>query len=492
MKRLVATALIALFLTSASAHAQPPSFEDLIEDLLPTVVNVSSTVKLSDEIQSPVPQLPPGSPFEDFFKDFFDQYGGSAPMLPENQSSLGSGFVIDADKGLIVTNHHVIKNAEEIKVILHDDTSLSAELVGSDEKTDLALLRVKTDRKLAAAKWGNSDEAKIGSWVLAIGNPFGLGGTITAGIVSARQRDIGAGAYDDFIQTDASINRGNSGGPMFNTKGEVIGINTAIFSPSGGSVGIGFATPSNLARPVIEQLEKYGTTRRGWLGVRIQEVTAEIAEGLGLKESRGALVSSVTQDGPAAKAGVQTGDVILSFNGRDITAMRHLPRIVAETPVGTRTPLVIWRKGSQKTLQVTLGELEKAEEEGLMAQSQTADGPQAPGGRTTKVEALDLSVAVLDEKRRQFFNIDPSLKGVVITEVIRNGTAAQRGLMPGDVIIELDQKEVTTPDQVLQRLEQAQARGLKSVLLFVARDNDRRFVALKIKEPKKGGKGKKD
>jgi len=328
----------------ASAHAAPDGFADLADKLQPAVVNISTTQTVKPEQHSEsttpeLPQFPPGSPFEEFFKDFFNRNNPHGGTGSQNQAeahkatSLGSGFIIDAT-GYVVTNNHVIADADSITVILHDDTNLKAELVGRDTKTDIAVLKVKTDKPLTAVAWGDSDKSRVGDWVLAIGNPFGLGGTVTAGILSARQRDINSGPYDDFLQTDASINRGNSGGPMFNMDGEVIGINTAIYSPSGGSIGIGFAIPSSLAHEVVSELiqEPDHAVHRGWLGVRIQAVTDEIAESLGLDKAHGALVASVSDNGPAQNAGIQPGDVILTFDGKTVEDMRHLPRLVAETP----------------------------------------------------------------------------------------------------------------------------------------------------------------
>ena len=334
---------------AAQAGTAPNSFADLAERLLPTVVNIATTQTVESNR---------GEEFEEFFKEFFERRGGQPPPQEKRRASaLGSGFIIDAS-GYIVTNHHVIADADEITVRLHDDTLLEAELVGSDEKTDLALLKVKSDEPLPATSWGVSEKTRIGDWVVAIGNPFGLGGTVTAGIVSARQRDINSGPYDDFIQTDAAINRGNSGGPMFNLDGDVIGVNTAIFSPSGGSIGIGFAIPSDIAKNIVAQLREHGEVRRGWLGVRIQTVTEELAEGLRLDGAYGALVASVTEGGPAEKAGIAGGDVILQFNGRTVPDMRKLPRMVAETPIGREVDVVVWRKGAEIVVKVVLGELD--------------------------------------------------------------------------------------------------------------------------------------
>jgi len=499
MKKTIASisiAVLSLALSATPLHmaradvpaAAIPGFENLAEALLPTVVNVSTTTKIDEGKAQELPQmpeLPPGSPFEDFFKDFYDQYknnNNNQPDRDEKVSALGSGFVIDAEKGYIVTNNHVIKDADEIKIILHDDTTLDAKLIGTDEKTDVAVLQVKSDKPLVAAKFGDSDTAKVGSWVLAIGNPFGLGGTVTAGIVSARQRDINAGPYDDFIQTDASINRGNSGGPMFNMKGDVIGMNTAIFSPTGGSVGIGFAVPSNIVKNVVDQLVKYGKTKRGWLGVRIQEVTPEIADSLGLGKPRGALVSSVTKDGPSAKAGIEAGDVILSFNGHDIDQMRKLPRMVAETEVGTKTPVVIWHKNAEKSVSVDLGQLEKAEESGLIDDKADAEKKSENPVKSTELADLGLSLATLNDSLRDKYGIAKTTTGVLVTAVAKNGAAEDKGVQEGDVIVTIDQQDVNAPQELADKIAAAKKAGRGSVLLFIERKDERRFVAIKLKK----------
>ncbi|HEX6979812.1 MAG TPA: DegQ family serine endoprotease [Alphaproteobacteria bacterium] len=455
-----------------------PSFADLAERLLPAVVNISTTQTIRpdrNQRRGPdIPQFPPGSPFEEFFKEFFDRQRPDA--LPRRAQSLGSGFIID-EAGYIVTNNHVIADADEIKVILQDNTQLSAKLVGRDAKTDLALLKVESEKPLPFVKFGNSDEARVGDWVIAIGNPFGLGGSVTAGIISARQRDINAGPYDDFIQTDASINRGNSGGPMFNLAGEVIGINTAIYSPSGGSVGIGFAIPSALAKPVIDQLRQFGKARRGWLGVNIQTVTDEIAESLGLDKPKGALVARVTEKGPAEDAKIQPGDVILKFDGREVTEMRRLPRIVAETPVGKTVPVVIWRKGKEMTVQVKVGELEDTEQ---MA-SASPGGDQGPAGRSAAtVETLGMSLAAITPDLRERYEINEKTKGVVITSVDDGSPAAERGLRPGDVIVEVNQEAVSSPQQVVTKVKEAKSQGRRGVLVMVDRQGEQRFVGLSV------------
>ena len=479
----------------------PATFADIAHDLLPAVVNISSTQKMEEDTGKqgegqgegqlpgmedvPMPQFPPGSPFEDFFEEFLNRRGGEGgglggePAIPP--ASLGSGFVIDAEKGYVVTNNHVVKDADEVRVTFTDDSTLEAKIIGKDEKMDLAVLQVPVEgKKLTAVKFGDSDKMRVGDWVLAIGNPFGLGGTVTAGIVSAQQRNINAGPYDDFIQTDASINRGNSGGPMFDLQGEVIGINTAIFSPSGGSVGIGFAIPSNLAKSVVGQLIEYGKTRRGWIGVRIQSVTEEIAQSLGLPQSHGALVASVTPDGPAEKTKLKTGDVITEFDGKTVNAMRNLPRIVAETPIDKTVELKFWRDGKEQTAKIKVGELEKAEEAGLL--DDEPDAPKAPAGDTgTGIEEMGFTVGSLSEQTRKQFNVPEDVNGVVVTKVDGKGEAAKKGLSVGDVIVEVAQEPTDTP----QKAKDAVAKAKKEnpdvpVLLLVNREGDVRFVALKF------------
>jgi len=462
---------------TAQARPAPAGFADLAERLLPSVVNISTTqVRQTAETMPEMPQFPPGSPFEDFFREFFERQRRDGQ--PRRQTSLGSGFIIDAS-GYIVTNNHVIEGADEIRVTFHDDSSLKAEIVGRDPKTDMALLKVKPSSKLQAVSWGDSDELRVGDWVMAIGNPFGFGGTVTAGIVSARQRDINAGPYDDFIQTDASINRGNSGGPLFNMDGEVIGINTAIISPSGGSIGIGFAVPASLASPVIEQLQEFGKTRRGWLGVRIQTVTDEIAESLGLDKPSGALVASVSDGGPASKAGIKQGDVILRLGGKAVEEMRKLPRLVAETPIGEDVDVVVWRDGKEKTMRVKVGELEEAEEAQQAKATQEGSGSGKVSGL---VKALGLNLSTITEDLRARYSIEDGVNGVVVTEVDENSAASEKGVRAGDVIVEAGQKEVTRPEEVREKVEAARKSGRKSILLLVQRSGDLRFLALRIGE----------
>jgi serine protease Do len=465
--------------TPALARPAPDSFADLAARLLPAVVNISTMQTLPNRGDQSgrgpeLPQFPPGSPFEKFFKDFLDKNrpGGEPQALPRHATSLGSGFIIDPS-GLVVTNNHVVADADQITVTMQDDTSFKAEVVGKDSKTDLALLRIKSPKPLPFVKFGDSDKARVGDWVLAIGNPFGLGGTVTAGILSARAREINSGPYDDFLQTDAAINRGNSGGPMFDMDGKVIGINTAIFSPSGGSIGIGFAIPSNEARPIIEQLQKYGHARRGWLGVNIQSVTDEIAESLGLDKPKGALIASVHDGGPAQKAGIQPGDVVLTFDGKPVIDMRHLPRIVAETPIDKVVKVTVWRKRKELTLKVKVGELKDTVE-------QTAAMPKQVAPPSTTVEPLGLSVAGLTPDLRERYQLAEDSAGVVVTDVAKNGPAAEKGMRPGDVITEVAQEEVRTPADVIKKVNAATKAGRKSVLLLVDRQGDLRFYALKL------------
>ena len=464
---------LALMAVSGAADAKtaPDSFADLAQELLPSVVNISTTQVIEGRAGMKLPKLPPGSPFEDFFKEFFDH--NQPEQHSRRATSLGSGFIVGAE-GYVVTNNHVIQDAEEITVILHDNTRLKAELVGRDKKTDIAVLKVKPKSKLTVVKFGDSDSARVGDWVMAIGNPFGLGGTVTAGIISARGRDINAGPYDDFIQTDASINRGNSGGPMFNLKGRVIGINTAIFSPSGGSVGIGFAIPSSVAGPVIKQLVKHGQVRRGWLGVHIQAVTEEIAETLGLKEASGALVASVIPDGPAEKAKMKAGDIILKFDGREVSKMRRLPRMVADTEVGKSVDILVWRGNEKVTLKA------KVEELGETSAEVAAKTPGSRKGSESTIDALGLRLSSITAKLKSKYSLDKDLKGAVVTKVTESGPAAEKGIRPGDVIVEISQQEVTEPADIEKKVAEAEKAGRKSVLLLLEGQGGLRFVAIRI------------
>lgn len=468
--------LLALALTlpcTAFARTAPDSFADLAARLLPSVVNVSTTQVVEGNPGIELPQLPPGSPFEEFFKEFMER---NQPKQQQKRraTSLGSGFFID-DKGHVVTNNHVIQDADEVTVILHDDTRLEAKVIGRDAKTDIAVLKVEPHGKLAPVKFGDSDAIRVGDWVVAIGNPFGFGGTVTAGIISARGRDINAGPYDDFLQTDASINRGNSGGPMFDLDGEVIGINTAIFSPSGGSVGIGFAIPSNSAQSVIQQLIEHGQVRRGWLGVRIQAVTEEIADALGLKEAAGALVAGVIPGGPAEKAKLKDGDVIVEFDGKAIGPMRRLPRLVADTEVGKTVPIKVWRDGRELSMKVEVGALEESEEKTAAAKPE----PAAPAAGET-IAALGLAVTAIDQRSRERFELEADARGLVVTSVDPNGPASDQGVRVGDRIVEVAQEPVSTPSQLSAKIKAAQSAGRKVILLLVDGENGMRFVAIKL------------
>ena len=464
----IKTFVIFFAVNVSHAKSAPDSFADLAEKLSPSVVNISTTTVIEDKSRQ-MPSFPPGSPFEDFFKQF-DNPGGKK----RKAQSLGSGFIVDKT-GYIITNNHVIDNAEKIMVILYDDTSFEAKVVGKDPKTDVALLKINPKKiKLKAVEFGNSNDLRVGDWVMAIGNPFGFGGTVTAGIVSARGRNL-SGSYDDYIQTDASINRGNSGGPLFDMKGNVVGINTAIFSQSGGSVGIGFAVSSNLAKQVTDQLKQYGRTKRGWLGVLIQEISQEIADSLGMKSVRGALVSSATEGGPAEKAGVKTGDVILKFNNIEIGSMKELPKVVAGTPVGKSVPLVILRNGKEIVLNVTLGELELAEKENLIGKSSNLSG------ETKEYDKLGFVAEELNSKNKSKFNLKNIDNGVVITSVKDDSPAQAAGLVPGMVIVRVGQVEVNSLDVIDQSLQNAIKQKRKALLFLVKVENGTRFVAIELK-----------
>jgi len=482
--RPVAAALIAVSITllppaAMPARAQgPASVADLAEKLLGTVVNISTTQKVTDDrSRSQGPRAPEGSPFQEFFDELFPERrdeGGENERGPRSAQSQGSGFVIDAS-GLIVTNNHVIADADEIIANFTDGRKLKAELIGRDAKTDLAVLRVNSVTPLNAVGFGDSDKARVGDWVMAIGNPFGFGRSVTIGIVSAIGRDINSGPYDNYIQTDAAINKGNSGGPLFNMDGEVIGINTAIISPSGGSIGLGFSIPANLARGVVEQLVQFGETRRGWLGVQIVTVTEEIAESLGLDRARGALIGDVVKGGPAETAGIKAGDVVLSFNGRDIPEMRDLPKIVADTAVGSEVDVVVLRKSEQQTLRVTVGRLEDGEKQ--LASVDTKEAPQAEDAKPM----LGLTLKALDDVARAEQEIAAEIKGVLVTEVLAGSQAEEKGIKPGEVIVEIGQEAVSTPQEASDRIDLLKKEGRKSALVMVSsKTGDIRFVVLRI------------
>jgi serine protease Do len=479
--------------TPAFAHSAPDGFADLAQRLLPGVVNISSsqtvTARNGGDAGPEVPLFPPGSPFEKLFRDFMDrnhQGGGQGgknhgdnngpASPPRKMQSLGSGYIIDAS-GIVVTNNHVIEGADEITVTLQDNTSLKATLIGRDERTDIAVLQVKSDKPLPALPFGDSDKSRVGDWVVAIGNPFGLGGSVTAGIVSARGRDINQGPYDNFIQTDAAINRGNSGGPLFNMDGEVIGMNTAIYSPSGGSIGIGFSIPSNLVKTVVAQLRNFGHARRGWLGVKIQQVTPDIAESLGLHDVHGALVAGVEGNGPADKAKIRNGDVILKFDDQDIKEMKLLPRIVAETEISKLVPVTVWRDGKVQVIQVTVGELPDEPDKTADATPDKPDNSPKP----LALSGLGVSLAPITPDARDKFSLGADQKGVLITDVDSGTPAADRGLKPGDVIVEVQQVEVDSPADVQAQVEKVRKSGRNSVLMLVQGGDGLRWVPLSLK-----------
>jgi serine protease Do len=458
----------------------PEAISDVAERVIGAVVNISTSQTLESRGNTPAPQLPPGSPFEEFFEEFFKNRRGQGDnqtpnRTPRRVSSLGSGFVIDPT-GIVVTNNHVIGEADEVHVIFNDGTRLKADIVGRDSKTDLAVLKVQSDKPLKFVKFGDSERLRLGEWVIAIGNPFSLGGSVSAGIVSARNRDINSGPYDNYIQTDAAINRGNSGGPLFNLEGEVIGINTAIISPSGTSVGIGFAVPSKTAIPVIAQLREFKEVRRGWLGVKIQQVTDEIGESLSIKPARGALVAGIDDRGPAGPAGIQAGDVIVKFDGKDIKEMKELPRIVADTPVGKEVEVIVIRKGKEERKIVKLARLEDAEKP-VKANVRTTP----PQERSTVQKSLGLELSAMTDDLRKRYKIKDSVKGVVITGVEQASAAADKRLAPGSVLVQIEQEVVSTPTDVQNRIEQLRRAGKKSALLLVATaEGDMLFVALPI------------
>ncbi|MEL7542531.1 MAG: Do family serine endopeptidase [Pseudomonadota bacterium] len=478
--RMAAASVVAsvTLLSADVAHACRDTLAPIVEGLMGSVVNIATSQTLKGPSGIPLPDVPKGSPFEEFFREFFDQQ--DKPSAGRKVNSLGSGFVIE-ESGLVVTNNHVIKEADEIQVVFTDGSKIKVDKVlGRDPKTDMALLKItpREDKPLTAVRFGDSAKMRVGDCVIAIGNPFGLGGTVTSGIISAKKRDINSGPYDEFIQTDASINKGNSGGPLFNLDGEVIGVNTAIISPTGGSIGIGFAVPSNTASNILNQLRDFGETRRGWLGVRIQSVSEEIAESLGLRRSRGALVADVTKDSPAAKGGLKAGDVILSFDGRDVENMRGLPRIVARTPIGKDVPVIVLRDGERETLTVRTARLTEAQ----TASTKAGDGEEENAPETAapeRAEVLGLVVRQLDAAARRTFGIADDVEGVLVAEVDAESVAASKGVQAGDVILEVTQKEVSDPADVVSRVEAVRKTGRKSALLLLAgRKGELRFVAV--------------
>ncbi|MBC2833941.1 DegQ family serine endoprotease [Paragemmobacter straminiformis] len=461
----------------AAARGAPESFADLAEQISPSVVNITTTSVVAASTEGG-PMVPEGSPFEEFFKDFQDrngQGGDGAPAEPRRSEALGSGFVISED-GYIVTNNHVIEGADDISIEFFSGEKLKAELVGTDPKTDIALLKVKSEKPLPFVQFGNSDLMRVGDWVVAMGNPLGQGFSVSAGIVSARGREL-QGTYDDYIQTDAAINRGNSGGPLFNMDGQVIGVNTAILSPNGGSIGIGFSMASNVVDKVVAQLKQFGETRRGWLGVRIQDVTPDVAEAMGLAASKGALVTDVPE-GPAKEAGLQAGDVITTFDGKEIGTVRDLTRQVADSPVGSAVPVIILREGKTETLSVTLGRREEAEaDEAVPAVAEKPAEPQS-------VELLGLTLEPVTADAAQQLGLPVGTEGLVVTKVSEESEAFGKGLRQGDVITEAGQQKVVRLQDLQDRLKEAKDAGRKSLLLLVRRGGDPRFVALSVDEIK--------
>jgi serine protease Do len=484
-------------LTQQAQQQSPvlPSLSPIIQKVMPAVVNISVTskpgaVSSGDEEGDVSPQAAPGdesptpgfpqSPFDEFLRRFFNQQGpnggpnGGTPHPQMGQRiALGSGFIIDPS-GYVVTNNHVVgDNAGKITVVFQDNSKHPAKLIGRDSKTDLALLKIDAKEPLPYVQWGDSDAAKVGDWIVAVGNPFGLGGSVTAGIVSARGRDIHSGPFDDFLQLDAPINRGNSGGPTFNMSGEVIGINTAIYSPNGGSVGIGFAIPANMAKTVIGQLRDNGKVERGWLGVQIQEMTPEIAGSLGLKYDHGAMVADVNPKSPAAKAGVKQGDVILKYNGHDVDQLHDLPRLVAQTPAGAEVPITVWRNGQEEQLQASVGQMPSDEQMASAEQGNDQAGPD-------RSSALGLQLGRLDDRARSQLGLKKDVKGVIVTNIAQDSPAADLGIRAGDVIVAINQQPVTSPNEAAQKLKQAKESGNKQVLLLLNRHGVNEYLGLSV------------
>ena len=444
--------LIFLCLVIKPAIAVPSSFADLVEKLSPSVVSIASTTIIENNSQNQIPQFPEGSPFDEFFKDYFDrdQRRSQRPM-----TGLGSGFII-SDDGIIVTNNHVIEGADEITVILSDETEYTAQLLGRDPKADIAVLKIDAETsKLTAVEWGDSDTMRVGDWTIAIGNPLGLGGTVTAGILSAISRDIGGGPYVKFLQTDASINRGNSGGPLFNLDGKVIGINTAIVSQTGGSIGLGFAIPSNSAKKIVQQLKEFGKTKRGWLGIQIQPVTKDFAESLGLPDQKGAFVSNVNPKGPSKDAGLEPGDVILKFNNNDIMKMSDLPRVVAESDVGSKAYLEVWRKNKKINIEVVLGEL---------------PGEVITERTKKKSDEIKINIDILG------ITISNKQNGVEVISIDNQ----ESNLQIGDIILEVNRELVNDTNSFNKLVTKLEKTGRSSLLLKIIRNDEQLWVTIKF------------
>jgi len=475
---LALAATLVFAIPPASARPGPEGFSELVEKVKPAVVNIATTQRVAADPRTPLQfQLPPGlrgSPFEEFLRRF------GQPGLPDDddqgspgagRQALGSGFIIDAS-GYVVTNNHVIQGADKVEVTLSDGRKLDAKVVGRDDKTDVALVKVESDKPLPFVPWADSDKTKVGDWILAVGNPFGLGGTVTAGIVSARGRDIQSSPFDDYLQIDAPINRGNSGGPTFNMNGEVVGINTAIYSPNGGSIGIGFAIPASVAKPIVEELKAKGHVDRGWLGVTVQPMTPEIAASLGLPEPEGALVLSVTPDSPAARAGLKQGDVVRRVDGKTVKEFRDLARLIAGAGPEKTVTLDVWRGGREATASVSLARLPD--------QTASVETPERAAPEARSAARLGASLAPLTKETRERFQVPADAKGAVVVDVKRDGAAAQAGLRAGDVIARIGDKEVSGPRDVIDTLNAAAKSERKSVLMLVKRQGNERFVAVPL------------
>ena len=463
-----------LMLLTVSAHARgaPESFADLAEELSPSVVNITTSTTIAGVTDQARPQIPEGSPFEDLFRDFFNN-GEGGQARPRRSSALGSGFVVSSD-GYIVTNNHVIDKADEIVIEFFDGKELVAKLVGRDPKTDIAVLKVEASEPLPFVGFGDSDIARVGDWVMAIGNPLGQGFSVSAGIISARNRTLRSGPYDDFIQTDAAINRGNSGGPLFNMSGEVIGVNTAIISPNGGSIGLGFSMSSRVVGRVVKQLKEYGETRRGWLGVQIQDIDSDMAEALGLDKVSGALVSGVPE-GPGADAGIQSGDVIISFDGVEVEDTRGLVTAVGNADVGKVVRVIIFRDGKTKTIKVTLGRREAAEKEKLVPVTKAPE-------KIKETEKFGMKLLTINSESRIKLNLPEDLEGVAVLDVSETSDAFEKGIRAGDVIVEAGRTKIADVNDISKIFEDATEAGRKSILLLVLRGDNSRFVGLSLSE----------
>ena len=460
MARILSGLLILSIITfSNSLKAYTDSFADLVENLSPAVVSIASTTIITNDSQNQMPQFPEGSPFDEFFKDYFENERRNSPSQ-RPMTGLGSGFIIDQE-GIIVTNNHVIEGADEITVIMSDQTEFTAELLGRDPKADLAVLKIEPGQtELKAVEWGDSDLMRVGDWSIAIGNPLGLGGTVTAGIISAISRDLrGSSPYVKFLQTDASINRGNSGGPLFNVEGKVIGINTAIISQTGGSIGLGFAIPSNSAKKIVQQLKEFGRTKRGWLGVQIQPVSKDFAESLGLENEKGAFVSNVNPKGPSKKAGIEDGDVILKFNDIEIVKMTDLPRVVAEADVGSIAIVEIWRKNKKIIIEVELGELPE--------QTYVNKKPQQNQNQSQETKIKSLGIVIEDTKDSE---------GVIVSKI----DVDQISLQKGDIILEVNREAVESSTSFISLVKKYEKTGRSSLLLKIKRDEETSWVTIKF------------